>query len=162
MKYKSSYKSALKDLSVHAFLLCLSFYSLWYFRNSMWSIVTILLLGLLNVKTFIIFHDCGHNSYMPNRILNNIIGIVTGILVQTPLSWNFRHDTHHASSGNIENKYNWRYNEHIYYTLSEYKNLSSVKRKNISFFYNTRDIFSICAIIEFCDIGTFLIYKNFL
>ena len=76
MKYKSSYKSALKDLSFHVFLLCLSFYSIWYFRNSMWSILTILLLGLLNVKTFIIFHDCGHNSYIPNRILNNIIGII--------------------------------------------------------------------------------------
>ena len=144
MKYKSSYTSAFIDFSVHAFLICSSFYSLWYFRNSWLSVFTVPLLGLLNVKTFIIFHDCGHNSYTPSRILNYFIGIITGVLIQTPLSWNFRHDTHHATNGNIENKYDWRYNEHIFYTLSQYKKLNVVKRC-ISRFFITPEIFFLFA-----------------
>ncbi len=79
-KYKSSYTSTFLDFSVHAFLLSSSFYSLWYFRNSWLSVLIVPLLGLLNVKTFIIFHDCGHDSYTPNRTLNYIIGTITGVL----------------------------------------------------------------------------------
>ena len=53
-KYKSSYKSAFLDFSLHTFYLSCSFYLLWVFRNSWLSVFTIQLLGLLNVKTFII------------------------------------------------------------------------------------------------------------
>ena len=52
-KYKSSYFSALLDLSIHTFLFSSSLYLLWLFRNSWLSIFTIPLLGLLNIKTFI-------------------------------------------------------------------------------------------------------------
>ena len=144
MKYKSSYTFAFIDFLIHTFLMCSSFYLLWVFRNSWLSVLTVPLLGLLNVKTFIIFHDCGHNSYTPSTTLNYVIGMITGILVQTPLSWNFRHDTHHATNGNIENKYDWRYNEHIYYTLSQYKKLNVVKRC-ISRFFITPEIFFLFA-----------------
>jgi omega-6 fatty acid desaturase (delta-12 desaturase) len=73
------------------------------------------------VKTFIIYHDCGHQSYTPHSILNTAIGICSGIFVATPLSWAVRHDTHHVTNGIRHNKYDWRYNEHIYYTVKEYK-----------------------------------------
>ena len=69
MKYKPSYTSAFLDFSIHAFLMCSSFYSLWYFRNSWIVIFPVVSSGLLNLRTFIVFHDCGHNSYSPNKTI---------------------------------------------------------------------------------------------
>ena len=155
MKYKSSYTSAFIDFSFHAFLMCSSFYSLWYFRNSWLSVFTIPLLGLLSSKTFMIFHDCGHNSYTPNRTLNYIIGIITGIFTITPFSWNFNHNTHHLTNGNIENVYDHPYNETIFHSLCQYKSFSSTKRciykvlKHPYFFFSVVPIFKFLVVMRF-------------
>ena len=100
-KYKSCYKSAFLDLSIHTFYISCALYLMWFFRNSWLSVFTILFVGLLNIKTFIIFHDCGHQSYTPNKTVNYMIGIITGIITNTPFSWNFNHNTHHLTNGNI-------------------------------------------------------------
>lgn len=121
MKYKSSYIDAFNDLIPHTMYTFTTLYSIWLLHDSLWSIIPTILLGLLNVKTFIIYHDCGHQSYTPHSILNTAIGICSGIFVATPLSWAVRHDTHHVTNGIRHNKYDWRYNEHIYYTVKEYK-----------------------------------------
>ena len=159
MTHKSSYSSAFIDFSVQTFLLCSSFFSLWYFRNSWFSIFTVPFLGLLNVKTFIIFHDCGHNSYTPSRTLNYVIGLITGVLVQTPLYWSFRHDTHHATNGNIENMYDWRYNEHIYCTLSQYKKFNLVKRCIFRFFITPEIFFLFAPLLNFIILERFSFSK---
>ena len=97
---------------------------IWYFNNSWLSIFTIPLMSFVNVKTFIIFHDCGHNSYSPNKTLNYIIGNITGLFNITSYSWNYRHDTHHATSGNITNKYDYKQNELMFHTLKQYNKFS--------------------------------------
>jgi omega-6 fatty acid desaturase (delta-12 desaturase) len=128
IKYKSSYASAFIDLSVHAFLMCSSFYSLWYFRNSWLSVFTVPLLGEMIGRTFTIFHDCGHNSYTPSKMINYIIGTITGIIVLHPFYWGTRHYTHHLTSGNKKNSFNFQYNELIFHSLRQYKEFSFVKR----------------------------------
>ena len=128
MKYKSSYTSAFIDFLFHIFLLTCSFYSLWYFRNSWMSLFTVPLLGLLNIKTFMIFHDCGHNSYTPSKTLNYIIGLLLSGFVSHPFFWNYNHNTHHNVSGNIENKYNYVFNETTFHTLKNYKSWSNISR----------------------------------
>ena len=120
-KYKSSYNVAVCDLSVHVFLKCSLFYYLWYLRNSWLSIFTVSLFGLMNCRTFIVFHDCGHNSYTPSKSVNYIIGSIFGIFVFTPISWNWQHGNHHLTSGNTNNKLNHKYNELTYQTLTQYK-----------------------------------------
>ena len=121
----------------------------------------LLFLGLLTLKTFIIFHDCGHQSYTPNRILNYIIGIITGIISYTPLSWNFRHDTHHVTNGNYNNKYNWRFNEHIYLTLKQYKGFSSIKRLIIKAFITPEFFYLFIPLINFIILERFSVSKLF-
>jgi len=148
-KYKSSYKSAFIDLSLHTLLLSSSYYVLWLFRTNWLSIFTIPLLALLNVKTFIIFHDCGHQSYTPNKILNYVIGIIMGIMITTPFSWNFNHNTHHLVNGNMNNNYNYPYNETIFNSLKEYKNMSLSKRQIYKFIRNPYIFFSIIPILNF-------------
>jgi omega-6 fatty acid desaturase (delta-12 desaturase) len=128
IKYKSSYGTAVCDLSVHMFLICSSVYALWYFRNSWVSILTIpFTAGMIN-RTFIVFHDCGHNSYMPNAILNYILGNILGVFVFTPFSWSWHHGNHHKTSGNIRNKLKHKYNETIYHTLFQYSQWGWCKR----------------------------------
>ena len=127
-KYKSSYKSAFLDLSLHTFLFSSSFYLLWLFRSTWLNVLTIPFMTLMNVKTFIIFHDCGHSSYTPNKTLNYIIGSLMGVFVFTPFCWNYRHYNHHLTNGNINNKLNHKYNELIFHSLIEYKKMNRVMR----------------------------------
>lgn len=54
------------------------------------------------VRTFILFHDCGHNSFTPSVRANKTIGFFLGILVMTPgEQWWKAHAIHHATSGNL-------------------------------------------------------------
>jgi len=129
MKYKSSYTFAFMDFSVHMSLLSCSFYSIWYFRDSWFSVVTVPLLGLLHIKTFMIFHDCGHNSYTPNSTLNYMIGLLLSGSISHPFFWNYIHNTHHNVNGNIENKYDFRFNEVVYHTATQYRSLSPLFKR---------------------------------
>ena len=163
-KYKSSYKSAFLDLSIHTFYVSCTFYLMWVFRNNWLSVFTIPLLGLLNIKTFIIFHDCGHQSYTPNKTLNYIIGIITGIITTTPFGWNFKHNIHHLTNGNYENIYNFPYNETIFHSLEQYKHFSFPVRqlykciKSPYVFYSIFPIFNFLVIMRF--IGFILLKKK--
>ncbi len=57
------------------------------------------------MRTFIIMHDCGHGSFLPSRLWNDIVGWVTGILTATPYShWRREHAIHHATSGHLEGR----------------------------------------------------------
>jgi omega-6 fatty acid desaturase (delta-12 desaturase) len=161
-KYKSSYKSAFLDLFIHTFFLSCLFYLLWIFRNSWFSVFTIPLLGLLNVKTFIIFHDCGHQSYTPSKTLNYIIGIIAGIIAFTPLSWNIRHDTHHVTNCNYKNKYEWRFNEHIYFTKQQYKKLNYSTRNFVKFFITPKIFYLFLPLVNFILLERFSVSKIFL
>ena len=106
-KYKPSYYETCKDLVKHSIGYSISLFSLWYYRDSYLSMITIPLLGLMNVRTFIIFHDCGHNSYTPSKKLNYVIGSILGIFVFTPFCWSYSHHNHHLTAGNKENKLNF-------------------------------------------------------
>jgi omega-6 fatty acid desaturase (delta-12 desaturase) len=100
-------------------------YGVYCFRESILSIITVPLLTLMLLRTFLIFHDCGHNSYTPNRNLNFIIGSACGSFVMTPFSWNSKHFMHHLSNGNIEKPFKYQWSETIDYTVAQYNKLHS-------------------------------------
>jgi omega-6 fatty acid desaturase (delta-12 desaturase) len=57
------------------------------------------------VRTFIVFHDCGHGSFMPTKKLNRWVGVFTGLLVFNPFfAWTNDHAGHHATSGDLDNR----------------------------------------------------------
>lgn len=57
------------------------------------------------VRTFIVFHDCGHGSFFPSKRANRIVGVITGLLVFTPyFAWKHEHAGHHASSGDLDRR----------------------------------------------------------
>jgi omega-6 fatty acid desaturase (delta-12 desaturase) len=57
------------------------------------------------VRIFIIFHDCGHGSFFRSKKANQIVGILTGILVFTPWArWWHDHAVHHATAGDLDRR----------------------------------------------------------
>ena len=57
------------------------------------------------VRTFIIFHDCGHGSFFKSKRANNTLGIITGIITFTPYyRWRHHHAVHHATAGDLDRR----------------------------------------------------------
>ncbi|MVP01902.1 fatty acid desaturase [Paenibacillus lutrae] len=57
------------------------------------------------IRTFIIFHDCCHQSFFKSRLANEIIGTITGVLTLCPYQqWKYSHSVHHATSSNLDKR----------------------------------------------------------
>ncbi len=57
------------------------------------------------VRTFIVFHDCGHGSFMPSARANRWIGRFTALLVFAAYSkWRHEHAVHHATAGDLDRR----------------------------------------------------------
>jgi omega-6 fatty acid desaturase (delta-12 desaturase) len=57
------------------------------------------------VRLFLILHDCGHGSFFKQRVANDWVGRVCGLLTLTPFGvWRKSHNLHHATSGNLERR----------------------------------------------------------
>jgi omega-6 fatty acid desaturase (delta-12 desaturase) len=84
-------------------LLTLSYFA---FKVSFWLALPVILItsGFL-IRTFIIFHDCGHGSFFQSRRANTFWGVVTGFLTFTPYYyWSANHARHHDTSGNLDKR----------------------------------------------------------
>ena len=64
-----------------------------------------ILAGGLLVRTFIIFHDCGHGSFFKSQTANHILGAITGVMTFTPYyHWRWEHAIHHSTSGDLDRR----------------------------------------------------------
>jgi omega-6 fatty acid desaturase (delta-12 desaturase) len=155
VKYKSSYASASVDLVSHSGVLFAGFYSIWYFKTSWFSIFTIPIMALLITRTFIIFHDSCHRSYIHNVWLNSAISHVTGIIVLTSPNWALDHYTHHLTNGNLENSHNYAFNETASVTKKQYLALSEKNQRLFRLSRNPFVFFTILPFIYFVVIQRF-------
>jgi len=156
MKYKPSYKLACIDLSIHSFNLFISFYLLWFFKNSCLSVFTIPLLAFMLNRTFIIFHDCCHNSYTPSKQLNYVISHITGALVTTSPNWILDHHTHHKTNGNIENEQHYFFNETIILTKKQFLANNDKEKLFYNIYKNPLVFFTIVPMVYFGIIQRFI------
>lgn len=79
----------------------------YFTRSISWSLTIGLcvLAGLLLVRIFIIFHDCGHGSFFRSKKANDTLGFITGVLSFTPYRyWRWQHAVHHGTSGNLDHR----------------------------------------------------------
>lgn len=84
---------------------------LWYVAYltlsiSYWLTMPIIILtaGFL-VRTFILFHDCCHQSFFKSRKANDILGTILGVVTLVPYEqWKNTHNVHHATSGNLDKR----------------------------------------------------------
>lgn len=57
------------------------------------------------VRLFMIQHDCGHGSFFRQRLVNDWVGRVIGVITLTPYDfWRRTHGIHHATSGNLDRR----------------------------------------------------------
>jgi acyl-lipid omega-6 desaturase (Delta-12 desaturase) len=57
------------------------------------------------VRTFIVFHDCTHGSYLRSKRANMWLGRAVGLLVFSPFaSWRHEHMVHHATAGDLDRR----------------------------------------------------------
>jgi acyl-lipid omega-6 desaturase (Delta-12 desaturase) len=79
----------------------------WFLRRySVWlSLALVLPAAGFLTRTFIVFHDCTHGSFMRSRRANDLIGVVTGLLVWLPYrGWQHEHNVHHATAGDLDRR----------------------------------------------------------
>jgi acyl-lipid omega-6 desaturase (Delta-12 desaturase) len=108
------------------------FFILWFFAYQSLSIsiwlslpFSILAAGFM-VRTFIIFHDCAHQSFFQNKKWNRILGTITGVLTHFAFEkWKREHSIHHATSGNLDQRGT---GDIWIMTVEEYKNASSFEK----------------------------------
>ncbi len=85
--------------------------------------------ALFLVRTFIIFHDCTHNSFFPSTVANRITGTILGIITFTPYEeWRSSHMEHHQAVGNLDRR---GVGDVMTLTVKEYREASWKER----FFY---------------------------
>jgi omega-6 fatty acid desaturase (delta-12 desaturase) len=106
---------------------------LYSLRFSYW--LTLLLAvptGGFLVRAFIIFHDCGHNSFTPSTKANKWIGLLLGMLTLTPSEqWSKAHAIHHATSGNIDKR---GVGDVDTWTVAEYQSKSWIAKTGYNLF----------------------------
>jgi omega-6 fatty acid desaturase (delta-12 desaturase) len=61
--------------------------------------------GALMMRTFILFHDCAHGSFVDSHAAMDWIGRGLGFLTFTPFGdWRYAHGLHHSTSGNLDRR----------------------------------------------------------
>jgi omega-6 fatty acid desaturase (delta-12 desaturase) len=57
------------------------------------------------LRTYIVFHDCSHGSFLASRRGNVWLGTLCGLLVLSPfVRWRHDHAIHHATSGDLDKR----------------------------------------------------------
>jgi omega-6 fatty acid desaturase (delta-12 desaturase) len=86
------------------------------------------------IRSFIVFHDCTHGSFLRSRRSNRVLGAWIGLLVWMPFrGWQHEHAVHHATAGNLDRR---GVGDITTLTVSEYRALSTWRRAAYRLFRN--------------------------
>jgi acyl-lipid omega-6 desaturase (Delta-12 desaturase) len=102
-----SVRRALLDLATSVVpYLALSVAGYLTFGISVWITLglSVLASGFL-LRTFIVFHDCGHGSFFASKRANTWVGRLTAFLVFQPYGkWRHDHAVHHGTAGDLDRR----------------------------------------------------------
>ena len=99
------------------------------------------------VRLFIIQHDCGHRSFFGSERLNDLLGIVIGIVTLTPHGyWRVAHNNHHTTNGNLQAR---GIGDVRLLTVAEYRSLPGWKRVAYRIYRNPAALLGIGPIYLF-------------
>jgi len=57
------------------------------------------------LRTFIVFHDCAHGSFLPSKRANARVGAALGLVLYQPfMCWRHSHAVHHATAGDLDRR----------------------------------------------------------
>lgn len=117
-------------------------------RTSWWIVLPLSVIAAgFTVRLFIIFHDCGHGAFFKSKRINDVVGIILGILTFTPYHrWHHAHLIHHRTAGNLDKR---GVGDVWTLTVEEYKNRSLFKRFIYRVYRNPFIMFGIGAGLVF-------------
>jgi acyl-lipid omega-6 desaturase (Delta-12 desaturase) len=93
------------------------------------------------LRTFIVFHDCTHGSFLPSRRANLWVGRLSGLLVFQPFAnWRHTHAVHHGTAGDLDRRGT---GDIPTLTLDEYLDSSWAKRLGYRLFRNPLVMFGL-------------------
>lgn len=99
------------------------------------------------IRTFIICHDCTHQSFFKNKLANKIVGTITGIVALVPYEqWKYSHSMHHATSSNLDKRGT---GDMWLLTVDEYIEASKWRRLAYRFYRNPLVMFGLGPISVF-------------
>lgn len=85
--------------------------ALWYaaylsLSVSYWLTLPIVVIASgFMIRTFILFHDCCHQSFFKSRRANDILGTILGVVTLIPYQqWKNTHSIHHSTSSNLDKR----------------------------------------------------------
>jgi omega-6 fatty acid desaturase (delta-12 desaturase) len=103
-------------------------------------ILTVPAAGFL-VRTYIVFHDCAHGSFLPSRRANTWLGMICGLLTFTPFAkWRHEHAVHHGTAGDLDRR---GVGDVHTLTVAEYRSLPRRRRLGYRLFRNPLVMFGI-------------------
>lgn len=109
--------------------------------------------GGFMVRTFILFHDCCHGSFLPSRRANDALGAFLGILVFTPFAdWRRSHGRHHQTTGQLDER---GIGDVWTMTVAEYRAAGRAKRLLYRFYRNPLTLFVLGPFFIFLLINRF-------
>ena len=93
------------------------------------------------LRTFIVFHDCAHGSFLPSKRANAWLGTALGLVVyESFLSWRHSHAVHHATAGDLTRR---GVGDVHTLTVAEYRTLSWRGRVGYRLFRNPLVMFGL-------------------
>ena len=93
------------------------------------------------LRSYIVFHDCAHGSFLPSKRANRVVGVLTGLLVYSPFeAWRHDHAVHHATAGDLDRR---GVGDLPTLTVAEYEAMTPIRRLGYRLFRNPLVMFGI-------------------
>src|SRR5215213_5113380 len=93
------------------------------------------------LRTYIMFHDCAHGSFLPSKRANAWMGRLLGVVVWTPYAkWKHDHAVHHATSGDLDRRGT---GDVTTWTVAEYRSKPPASRVGYRLFRNPLVMFGL-------------------
>jgi omega-6 fatty acid desaturase (delta-12 desaturase) len=93
------------------------------------------------LRTYMVFHDCAHGSFMPSKRANHWIGVLCGLLLFESFDrWRHSHAMHHASAGDLDRR---GAGDVMTLTVEEYRSASWRRRFGYRLFRNPLVMFGL-------------------
>ena len=106
--------------------------------------ITVPAAGFL-LRTYMVFHDCAHGSFLPSKRGNAWLGTALGLLVFAPfVRWRHDHAVHHATSGDLDRR---GVGDLPTITVAEYGALSPRRRLAYRLFRNPAVMFGLGPVV---------------
>ena len=106
------------------------------------------------LRTYIMFHDCAHGSFLPGKRANERVGRVLATIVFTPFAaWRHSHAMHHATAGDLDRRGD---GDVMTWTVAEYRAKPFLSRLGYRLFRNPLVMFTLGPIYSMMILPRFV------